>query len=68
MAGYDDAVNFNASANTATKMLEATDAYGAGRYYASADTIDIVPDNDLDAAKILTWAQFIQYDLENQLA
>lgn len=32
------------------------DAYHPGKYYATADTIDIDPANDLNAAKITVWA------------
>ena len=56
--GFDDAVNFNAAAGTVTKSLEATDAYGVGRYYGAADTIDIVPDNDLDTAVVTIVAAY----------
>jgi len=66
--GYDASVNFNATAGTATRMLEATDAYAGARYYTAADTIDYVLGHAMDAAKILTWAQWVQYDNENQLA
>ena len=47
--GYDDSVNMNASAGTITRTLE-TDAYTVGKYYSSADTIDLTIDNDTDAA------------------
>ena len=49
--GYDDAVNLNAAAGTMTTSVVA-DAYGYGRYYSAADTIDISLDNDCDAAII----------------
>lgn len=49
--GFGDACDFNASANTIEKALEA-DAYGIGRYYSEDDTIDLTLDNDLSTAKI----------------
>lgn len=66
--GFDDAVNLNATAGTTTKTLEATDAYATGRYYTAGDTIDIVPDHNLDAAKIVVFVQAQKYDLEEQQA
>lgn len=39
--GWDDAIDATAAANTVTASLEATDAYGKGKYYAAADTIDV---------------------------
>jgi hypothetical protein len=58
--GFDDAVNFNAAANTVTSDIKGTDAYAGGKYYAAADTIDIVPDNDLDTAVIEIVAAYVR--------
>jgi hypothetical protein len=58
--GFDDAVDFNASADTVTSDIKGTDAYAGGKYYAAADTIDIVPDNDLDTAVIEITAMYIR--------
>jgi hypothetical protein len=43
--------------STSTDICNSTSAYGAmnggrGKFYPVADTIDVVPNNDLDAAKI----------------
>ncbi|MCK5612991.1 hypothetical protein KAR91_64550 [Candidatus Pacearchaeota archaeon] len=56
--GYDDAVDGNATAGTMTRSLEATDALGVGKYYSSADTIDITLDNDADAMIITIVARY----------
>jgi len=56
--GWNDAVDGNAAATTVTKTLEATDPYGAGKYYAADDTIDILLDNDADTAVIEIWAEY----------
>jgi len=58
--GYDDAVDFNAAANTITRSLEATDALGVGKYYAAADTIDITLDNDLNTAVVTIIAEYVR--------
>lgn len=39
--GWDDAIDAKGTADTVTASLEATDAYGPGKYYATADTIDV---------------------------
>lgn len=52
--GFDDAVDINAAAKVITRSLEATDAYGIGKYYSAADTLDIVVNSaSVDTAKIL---------------
>ncbi len=53
--GYDDAVNGNSltagiESGPMTAPTAGTDNYAEGKYYASADTIDIALDNDADAA------------------
>lgn len=56
--GFDDAVSLNATAGTITRSLEATDAYGIGRYYTAADTIDmVVNDSTVETGKILVIAE-----------
>jgi hypothetical protein len=59
------AFNLNGAVNTFAQsgkvLAEAApntfvDLYHPGKYYPTADTIDIDPANDLDAAKITVWA------------
>lgn len=64
--GFNDAINFNATAGTVARTAVGTDAYSVGRYYSAEDTIDYTLDNALDAAKILTVIKMAQYDLEDQ--
>lgn len=52
--GYMDAADLN-SANAIDRMYEA-DAYGEGKYYSSADTIDFTMDHDTDAAVVYVYA------------
>jgi len=56
--GWDDAVNFNATAGTVTRTTQGTDAYAVGKYYSAADTIDIVPSADLDTAVVTVMAMY----------
>jgi len=49
--GYCASINFNATAGVTLKALEASDALGAtGKYYATADTIDLTMVHDADTA------------------
>lgn len=53
--GYNDAVNMNSTAGTIETTVigvSSTDAYGVGRYYSSADTIDLTLDHSMDAAQM----------------
>ena len=59
--GFDDSVNLNDTANTVTRSLEATDAYGVGKNYLAADTIDLTIDNDLDAAVVEVIAEYVRH-------
>jgi len=53
--GFDDGIDLNATGNGAS--TSGTDTFAAaGKFYTSADTIDLYPDHDLDAAKINVWA------------
>jgi hypothetical protein len=58
---WDASTNLNAAANTVTAGLPGTDAYAtAGKYYAAADTIDLVLSaNALDAAIINVSAEYV---------
>jgi len=56
-AAWDASVNLNSATTQAS--LEATDTYGAGKVYTSADTIDLVMGHDTDAAKVLVLAQYV---------
>lgn len=56
--GWDASVNLNAAANVTTSALEGTDAYAVGKYYATADTIDLVLGHTTDAAKIYVAARY----------
>ena len=52
--GFNDAIDMNAAAGTYEQGLVGTDAYviGSGKLYSAAETIDLVPDHDLDTAVI----------------
>ena len=56
--GWDASININATAGTVLCSLEATDTYGKGKLYSTADTIDIVPADALDAAVVHIIAQY----------
>lgn len=56
--GWDAAVNLESLGMTANDLDSGTDAYGEGRYYSSADTIDVVMSaNAGDTAKFMVWAE-----------
>lgn len=52
--GFDDAINLESAVGTFTQGLVGTDAYviGSGKLYSAAETIDFVPDHDLDTAVV----------------
>jgi len=55
--GWDASLNLNSA--TGQISLEATDTYaGTTKYYAAADTIDLVMGHDTDAAKVCCWAEY----------
>ena len=60
--GYLDGVNGNTIASYASALALAEGApntlvgYGAGKYYAAADTIDLITVNAADAAVVRVWA------------
>jgi len=57
--GFDDAVNFNAAANTIAAGIAGTDDYvvsNIGKLYTVDDTIDFTLNHALDAAKIQVFA------------
>lgn len=56
--GYDATVDFNA-----TGLVVGDGALVGGTKYAAADTIDIVPANDLDAAVVRVMAEVIYPEL-----
>lgn len=56
--GYDAAVNFNSAG-----LVVGDGALVGGTKYTSADTIDIVPANDLDTAVIRVMAEVIYPEL-----
>ena len=61
--GWDaTAVNFNATAGTVLRSLEATDTYGIGKLYTTADTIDFTMTGAADAAKITIVAEYTIVD------
>ena len=60
--GWDASVNLNAAAGTTLRSLEATDTYGVGVFYSSADTIDLVMGHDTDAAKVTVMAEYSMVD------
>lgn len=50
VSGYDAGVNFNSATTTVVNSTREADNYSEGRVYDAADTIDIIPANNLDAA------------------
>jgi len=55
--GWDASTNLNASAGTVTAGLAGTDDYAtAGKFYSTADTIDLVMGHATDAAKVIVFA------------
>jgi len=59
--GFEASINLNDTAGTNYQTVEGTDAYGAGRYYASADTIDLMNvTGDLTVGKVRVWAIYVR--------
>jgi len=58
--GYDDAVDFDATAGDFFATTKGTDAYALGRLYTSDDTIDQVVDNTLDTAVVQYFALVVK--------
>jgi len=57
---WDAAVNANAAAGTAYRSTPGTDAYAtSGKFYATADTIDVIPSANADAAQIVVMAVYM---------
>lgn len=56
--GWDASTNLNATAGTVTSSLKGTDAFAVGKYYATADTIDLTLNNACDAAKVIVCARY----------
>jgi len=61
---WDASTNLNAAAGTVTLGLPGTDAYAtAGKFYRTADTIDLVLSaHALDAAKIIVFAIIVNIE------
>jgi len=56
--GWDAAVNLESLGMTQNDLDASTDAYGEGKYYGSADTVDVVMSaNAGDTAKFMVWAE-----------
>ncbi len=56
--GWDASVNFENLGMNVSDLDESTDAYGEGKYYGSADTIDVVMSaNAADTVKFMVWAE-----------
>lgn len=56
--GWDASTNLNATAGTVTYNIVGTDAYSGGKFYSTADTIDLVLGNDCDAASVIVGAEY----------
>jgi len=69
-AGYDAAVDLNSDTGGIQSgpmymgdLDSGTDAYGEGRYYGSADTIDLTMSaNAGDTAKFMVWAEIVNIE------
>lgn len=58
---WDASVNLNATAGTMTTGISGTDAYAlnyAGKFYATANTLDLTLANACDAAKVVVMAHY----------
>jgi len=61
--GWDASVNLNAAAGTMTGGVPGTDAFASiGKFYASEDTIDLVPSAALDTCKLVVKAEFMKIE------
>ena len=56
--GFDEAIDLNAAAGTVYSSTKGTDAYAVGLRFTADGTIDLIPDNDLDTAKIKVFARY----------
>lgn len=59
---WDASTNLNATAGTVTSGAEGTDTYAVGKFYSSADTIDLTMGHDTDAAKVTVIAFYTTID------
>lgn len=60
---WDANVDINAAAATAARSLPGTDAYATtGKFYAAADTIDVIPSINVDTAKIVVSAVYMMLE------
>ena len=60
---WDASTNLNATAGTVTLGLPGTDAYAtAGKFYTAADTIDLTLGHNMDAAKVIVFAEIINIE------
>lgn len=58
-SAWDASTNLNATAGTMTGGISGTDANAAiGKFYAAADTIDLVLGHECDTAKIVVIAEY----------
>lgn len=56
---WDASINLDAAAATPTRSTPGTDAYATtGKFYAAADTIDIVPSVNLDTGAVIISAVY----------
>jgi hypothetical protein len=58
--GFLDGVNLNAAAGICYNSLNtsaAADTYSSGHYFSSADTIDVLFNNAMDAGKYMVWCR-----------
>jgi hypothetical protein len=60
--GWDASINLNSAAATVLRSLEATDTYGVGKLYRTADTIDLVMGHNTDTAVLLVVAEYTMLD------
>lgn len=58
--GFLDGVNLNAAAGICYNSLNTTiglETYSSGHYFSSADTIDVLFNNAMDAGKYMVWCR-----------
>jgi hypothetical protein len=64
--GFLDGVSLNATAGICHNSLNAAtaaDTHSAGYYFASADTIDVLFNNAMDAGKFVIWCKYFLTNL-----
>ena len=61
-SSWDAATNLNATADTVTSSVKGTDAYAVGKFYSSADTIDLTMNNAAATAVINVAATYMVFD------